>query len=263
MILPRLHLRHRYEAAAAAMVAVDLSEDVSTVWSTSGRVVSEPSRVAIQDGRSLVGFGFEADRAAAISDNVSTLSPIAEGLWDNAIVVPFLKWLLDRGGVTHLDHVPVFLPVSAGIPQGIRDSWCDAVRATGGNPLLVDRALAAAIALDVRSSGSRCHLVIETTLEHVEAVAISEGVVVDSRQFVSHHGTDLRRGIDRMLWQLDPDDEFEIRDTGIYIHGWAARREWPEVVDSVGIPLAAPLGSGLTVIEGLCSMAEEILPWLV
>ena len=96
----------------------------------------------------------------------------------------------------------------------------------------------------------------------VEVSVIADGSVIASCHFLGSGLGRIGDTVDRMLRGIDPDDEFEIRASGMHLYGWAARRKASAVQTAIGLPLAASVGSGLTVVNGARVMAEEVVPWL-
>ena len=247
------------------MLALDLSEDVSTVWSPAGGTVSEPSRVAFDADGAVTAFGFQADlHGGHPHRDLRVTSPLRSGVWQPEIAESYLVWLLRRAGVEALVNVPVFLPFRADMAPRTTRALCHRIAQMGGNPLVIQRPLAAALALGVwNDHGPRCHLMIEVSERLVEVAVIAEGSVVVSCHLLDRGFERVGQVVDDMLRGIDPDDEFEIRESGMHVYGWAARREASAVIKALDLPLASSVGSGLTVVNGAKTMAEEVLPWLM
>jgi hypothetical protein len=219
------------------MVVLDLGDEVSSVWSPETGALSLPSPVP-----------FDTDR------------PLQ---WDTHAASSFLASLLERSGITAIQGLPVILPVALSPVNATHGIWYEAVEDFGGDPLLVDRPLAAGVALDIQRDGRRSHLLAEVSGASIALAVVRSGMVVCSRRIARHDVERMRHVTDEWLRSLDPDDELEIRDGGVHLYGWAASRHAAETVTAIQLPLACPVGSGPTVLDGARIMAAEMSPWLV
>lgn len=116
--------------------------------------------------------------------------------------------------------------------------------------------------LGIQTDQPGCHLLAEVSKGHIDLAVIRDGSVVTSRRVPGHENRLVGLVSGESLRSLDPDDELEIRDHGVYLYGWAAAGYAADSLSAIGLPLAAPIPRGPTVLIGACLMAEEVLSWL-
>lgn len=244
-------------------MVLDLGEDVSSLWSPVAGIVAEPSRVAFDNEGRVMGFGFDADPLAGDPQHqLSVANPFKPGRWHEQLVRSFLLWLVGRSGIA-LTEVPVFLPLPPNAARAGQSLLCRAVEEMGGDALVIHRPLAAAVALGIEVDEPECHLMAEVSESHIEMAAIKAGSVLGSRLVRRRDAELVRRSAAEHLNSLDPDEEIDVRDRGVYLYGWSAPRHAAETLNAFDLPLAAPVGMGPTVLNGARRMAEVVLPWLV
>jgi hypothetical protein len=245
------------------IVIVDLGEDLSSVWSPTRGSVTEASRIALDGDGRVAGFGVDADLVAGRRHRGLTVrTPRQLGVVQPGALGAFLGWLFRRAGLAHLDGGAVLLPLSTGLGPAERGLWCDIVADLGGEPLVTHRPVAAALEIYASSARLRAHLMIEISEDSVDVDVVAEGCVVSSRHVPHRDYKAVGRAVNELLATLDPDDEIDIREEGMNLYGYTARRDALAVLASVDIPLASRVGSGLTVLAGAKVMADETAPWL-
>lgn len=246
------------------MVVLDLVEDVSSAWSPATGVVAEPSRLAVDTRGHVHGFGVDADLLAGDPRNrLVAASPFSNVQRNHQLARSFVAWLVRRSGITLSGGIPVFLPLPAGSQQTDRAFLPEVVSEMGGDPLVIHRPLAAAMALGLQVDEPVCHLMAEVSESHVDMAVVRAGTVLLSERVLRDDGAAIGAVTRQSLGALDPDDELDIRADGVHLYGWAAPRYAAQTLDAIGLSLAAPVGTGPTVLTGARLMAEEVLPWLM
>lgn len=249
--------------SAEAMVVLDIGEDVTSVWSPGTGIRSEPSRVALGTGGRVRDFGFAADLlggSSLLGEATAHPDPYRRR---EQVATEFLAWVFERAGIRAIQGSPVFLSIYDSSMRGERNLWCEAILQMGGDPLLVHRPLAARVSLGIPDDGPRSHLLAEVSESNIHLAVIHSSSVHVSRRMPRHAHVRIRDFTDQCLRSLDPDDELEIRDTGVYLYGWSAARHAGETLRAIDLPLAAPVSLGPTVLDGVRVIAEEVLPCLV
>lgn len=247
---------------ASTMAAIDIGSDYSSVWNPSNGSVSHPSIIAVDTHKAVHAAGLEAILAGARRDNrLVTEKPFAADLTpDPNTAEIYLRWLFQEAGFHDLTSVPVFLAMHAESPPD--PPLALLLADLGADPMVIHRPVAAAIGLDVAAGTASNHLMVELWEDGAE-IAFIKGGMVARAETVYGCGRDLvESAIVRLLFETDPIAELEIRDSGIHVYGWAAQQKALSLTSAIGLPLASPVGSGTTIIEGARLLAESVLPWL-
>lgn len=153
-------------------------------------------------------------------------------------------------GLGDIRGVPVFLPLHAGLPGPAVDAWCRAVEMQGGSPMVVARPIAAAAALGLAMAG-RSHLMVGSEDGLVEASLVVDGSVTHSKAVDPTRGgwRTIIEALTAMLPSLDPDDELDVRDTGIHVFGQEVD-DLRALAELAGLEVASPRGDLLSVTAG-------------
>ncbi len=172
-----------------------------------------------------------------------------------------LRDVLAEMGVSVLRRVPVFLPLHNDLPPEVNEDWCRLFRTLAVDPVVVQRPLAAAAGLGLEMPG-RSYLMLETSESLVEVSVIIDGMV-SSRLIGAADGgwRTVYETITRMLSELDPDQELDIRDSGIYVYG-SDRTGARFLADMSGLEVAEPVGDHFSVARGSQLIARDTLGWL-
>lgn len=172
-----------------------------------------------------------------------------------------LRHALVELGISASRRVPVFLPIHNDLPTEVGDYWCRVFRSFAVDPFIVQRPLAAAAWLGLEMPG-RAHLLLETSERLVEVSVVVDGVV-SSRLIGAADGgwRTVYETIVCMLANLDPDQELDIRDSGIHVYG-ADRSGAQFLADMSGLEVAQPVADHLSVARGTQVIARSVLGWL-
>lgn len=254
-------LRH---GGTEQLVAVDLGQDVSSVWSPATGSTAEPSLISLDAQGAIRRFGLDAHLLESEPNRrLRTVNLFDEHRAGDHLVGSFLCWLMERSKVVLCPGVSVFLALP---PKPTSPDHAVVVRAieqTGADVFEVHRPLAAAVAFDLPVDEPGCHLMAEVCETQMDIAVIRHGSVVISRRVHRLDDASVRSIMSETLRTLDPDDEIEIRTRGAHLYGWSAPRHAATSLAAIDLPLAAPVAPGATVLTGVRAIGENTLPWLM
>lgn len=222
---------------------IDAGAEVTTVWSAWRGTSSQPSVVAIDDRGVVRAHGRSALLAAArrSDDRLITRRPFAAGdVVDLALAGSFLRWLLAESAPRGRRGMILF-PLPTSTSKEVASHWRRLAEKIGRSPVIAHRPIAVALGLGLSANGGRAHLLIEVTADFVEMGIVARGAVIAERLI---HGepeswASAVEMVGSMLFEIDPDDELDIREEGLYL---VARDPQSELLarllaDGLGMPV--------------------------